>query len=263
MDKSSIKSRRNPRITGESAGELRNFQTIKASEPILSIIKGLYDACGMPMYGPAAKSNLPELPLWARNICEQLRLTILKRVLELKPEGGEIDWRNFGRMMGVCQRLATYLKSGWAETDFKPQSEVSETSTSNKPILVPPTELLEQVEEAFIDSMDSALAQKSEPQCEFLSGVAEGYELFLDARGQFAGDRGRTTVYFELLSRWQDIEAMRQSNPPKTCVDLYRLIAPGLGDVHQERFEWFYALCKEIGLAMKNQGRPRKSKAKK
>src|ERR1700722_13033973 len=110
MEESSTEAKEHSGSEKTSEPAPDNFQTIKASLPILSIIKGLYDACGMPMYGPAAKSDLPELPQWAKNICEQLRLTIFKRVLELMPQGEQMDWRNLGRMMGLCQRLAVYLK---------------------------------------------------------------------------------------------------------------------------------------------------------
>jgi hypothetical protein len=264
MEKENAEFKKQSRSECNRGSASENFQTIKASLPILSIIKGMYDACGMPMYGPAATSDLPELPQWAKNICEQLRLTIFKRVLELEPHGEKMDWRNFGRMMGICQRLAAYLKKGWAETDFRRHSvrknnvASSELNEANKPILTPPTVLLEQVEGAFIDWMDVVLAQNAQPQSEYLSGVAEGYEMLLDTQGQFVGDRGRTTAYFELLSRWVKIEEMRHAKPPKNCLDLYELVAPSLGDPRCERYEVFFRICRDIGLSMTKRGRPRK-----
>jgi len=78
-------------------------------------------------------------------------------------------------------------------------------------------------------------------------------------QGQFVGDRGRTTIYFELLSRWMEIEEMRQAKPAKTCAELYELVAPSLGDPRRERIEWFFGVCKRIGLRMGTPGRPRKS----
>jgi hypothetical protein len=183
--------------------------------------------CGRFILGrPAEHSGIPELPQWSNNICEQLRLTIFKHVLELQPLDEEKDWRTFGRMMGLCQRLAVYLKRNFVETDFKrPAAELKALASAvsndaNKPILVPPKDLLKQMEGAFIVSMDVALTQSSEDQFEFLPGLTEGYELFMDAHGQFSCDRGRTSIYFELLSRWQEIEVMRQFNPPQTCIDL-------------------------------------------
>jgi hypothetical protein len=173
-----------------------------------------------------------------------------------------MDWRNFGKIMGICQRLAVYLKSGCSETDFKPRSDMSNTfaltSDANKPILVPPTKLLEQVEGAFVDSMDAALAQKAESQSEYLSGLAEGYEMVLDAQGQFVGDRGRTAIYLELLSRWEEIEEMRQATPRKSCAHLYERVASCLGDPRRERFDWFYGVCKHVGLGLGLEGRPKK-----
>jgi hypothetical protein len=76
MERENAESKEHAGSEKKSEPHSENFQTIKASLPILSLIKGLYDACGMPMYGPAATSELPELPQWAKNICEQLRLTI-------------------------------------------------------------------------------------------------------------------------------------------------------------------------------------------
>src|ERR1700722_19244691 len=225
MEESSTEAKEHSGSEKTSEPAPDNFQTIKASLPILSIIKGLYDACDMPMYGPATTSDLSKLPQWAKNICEQLRLTIFKRVLELVSEGEQMNWRTSGRMMGVCQRLAVYLKKTFAETYFKRPAALTESGDANKPILVPPKDLVEQMEGAFIDSMDSALAQSSEDQFEFLCGLTEGYELFMDARGQFVGDRGRTTAFFELLSRWMEIEEMGKSKPSKTCADLYALVA--------------------------------------
>jgi hypothetical protein len=87
MENENAESKDHPGGETKNGPAPEKVHTIKASLPILSIIKGMYDACGVPMYDPAAESELPELPQWAKNICEQLRLTILKRLLELKPQG--------------------------------------------------------------------------------------------------------------------------------------------------------------------------------
>ena len=103
------------------------------------------------------------------------------------------------------------------------------------------------------------LGQAPAKQYEFFAGLAEGQVLVWDTQGQFVGDRGRTTIYFELLSRWTEIEEMRHAKPAKTCADLYELVAPALGDPPRERIEWFFGVCKRIGLRMGTPGRPRKS----
>ena len=49
-------------------------------------------------------------PDWAKIICGKLRRTILKSVLRLKPKSAtEINWRNYGRCIGIMERHKTFL----------------------------------------------------------------------------------------------------------------------------------------------------------
>jgi hypothetical protein len=218
---------------------------------LLTILKGLYQTCGMVMLMPAELKETPDLPDWAMNICTQLRLTIFKRLLELKPENETINWRNYGRMIGILQRQFTYFEE-WKKGGCAPGLES----------MVVPSQL-NSLRNSVKNSIDSAFGQSAVIQNEFLAGMHEGYESFLDTQGQFAGDRGRNTLYFALLAHWMEIEEMREAQPPVTCFQLYKLFAPGLGDAACKRFEWFKVFCKEIGLNMTTPGRPRKSGVKK
>ena len=50
-----------------------------------------------------------ELPDWGRNIVNRLGRTIFKPVLKLRPGSG-INWRNYGRMLGVMERFKAFSK---------------------------------------------------------------------------------------------------------------------------------------------------------
>jgi hypothetical protein len=235
---------------------------IKCALPLLAIVKGIYQACGLPVVITPGEAEAPELPPWAGNICEQLRVTIFKRLVELKPEGNQIQWRNFGRLMGICQRETSFLKNEWSSVAANNGAPMPLGLDKTGTPVAPPLGLLNDMQETFKDSFDDSLAQTPEHLHEFLSGLAEGYEMFLDTQGQLVGDRGRTMIYFELLSRWIEIEDMRHGHPPKTFACLYRQISAALGDPRGDRFEWFIGVCKGIGLTMGTEGRPRKSARK-
>lgn len=215
---------------------------IKFAIRILAIVKGLYQTCLQGHFDSAEMQQLPDLPDWAKNICEQLHRTIFKRLIELKPANEQIEWRNFGRMLGVCQR----------ESIFLGDTAGSNPGTDN-------SELLDALNQGLLDSMQTGMKQTPEQQAEFFAGFAEGCELFLDSQGQLTGDKGRTSVYFALLGVWMEIEEMRQAVPRKSFSDAYKLLAHTLGDSRGERFDWFYCVCKEIGLGLGTEGRPRKS----
>jgi hypothetical protein len=75
----------------EQGGRINETSKTEDSSPIggmlhlLSIGKGLYEACGLLMSGPFREWPMPELPQWAKNTCEQLRLTVLRGGLDFRP----------------------------------------------------------------------------------------------------------------------------------------------------------------------------------
>jgi hypothetical protein len=229
-----------------------------------SIAKGLGDACELSVFGPVGESEIPELPPWAKNICGQLRLTIFKRLLELEPVKGNLDWKELGRLMGACQRhlgISAEAAPELVKVKSPVKWQINEPGAGTSvPVTI--NDCRRQMRKTFDELFRAGLARSPQKQKEFLCGLAEGYEVFMDAQGQFSGDRGRTAVYLELLGRWVDIEEMRRADPPPTCLDFYQRIASALGDPRQQRFDWFVDVCNEIGLGLRKRGRPRKSRQK-
>jgi len=82
---------------------------IRCATRLLAITKGIYEICGMSIAGTPDLAEIPELPKWARNVCAQLQVTIFKHLVELRPQGTQMDWHNAGRMLGVWQRRITFL----------------------------------------------------------------------------------------------------------------------------------------------------------
>ncbi len=158
---------------------------IRCAMRLLSVVKGLYQACGLPITGTESLNDLPDLPRWAGNICEQLHRTIFKRLLDLQPGGGEVDWRNLGRLLGVLQRQCTFLDDAWenAEVVAPDQATAPPTATVGK-FRHPQSDLLQALHDSIRDSIINGLDGTAINQNEFLSGIAEGYESFLDTQGQ-------------------------------------------------------------------------------
>src|ERR1700722_11726217 len=88
----------------------------------LSIGRSLYRACGMESDDAPGGEPVPALPEWGNNICAQLRLTIFKRLLQLKPQGDVIDWRNLGSILGVGMRLLGFFGHDAPDLDAAPPS---------------------------------------------------------------------------------------------------------------------------------------------
>jgi hypothetical protein len=249
--------------------EQRGSQTepvsyIRCATRLLAIVGGIYRACGLTMLGPPQSMEIPELPSWAGNICEQLARTIFKRLAELRPEGEQADWRNTGRMLGVWQRIITFLADAWknGERVLPEEALAPSTAPADSFVVIPQSDLLQSVQESLKNQILESFLQNPAEQEEFFAGLHEGHKMFLDTNGQLVGDRGRTQVYLVLLGNWMEIEEMRKGRPSKTCLDLYEMLAPSLGDPHRERFEWFNDVCNGIGLCMKTPGRPRKNPRK-
>ena len=237
---------------------------IRCAVRLLAISKGIYEVCGLPMAGTPELKQVPDLPVWAKNICAQLQMTIFKRLVEMRPEANQADWRNAGRMLGVWQRLITFLAEAWKDTECVSPAEATAPSEvpSDSFAMIPQCDLLQSEQEWLTFSFVNSRAQNPSDQEEFFAGLHEGHKLFLDTNGQFTGDRGRTKVYLVLLANWMEIEDLRQSNPGTTRRDLYGLLALELGDRTGERLPWFNDVCDEIGLRTTEPGRPSKSRKK-
>ena len=241
----------------------------------------LRQAAGLePM--PYWERSKPE-PEWGRNISLRLRNTILKSICKLRPNG-EINWRNYGRCIGLLERYKTFqehdvprilhenqLDELTEEEWSKLQPQLGEEQArqyylkilgrpgDDKATLDEVLELVRQRETEHLDKIRETavyfVAQQTARDAKlFWEGVGEGYSLFLDEMGKFSGDDRRANVYMELLSIQNEIEKMRRKLPAISRNDLREELkkSPDFEDRGQK---WFNDVCDEIELSMKGQGR--------
>jgi hypothetical protein len=225
------------------------------------------------------------VPGWYHNIADILVKTVFKGLLALDSKG-QFDARNFGRTTGMILRgtvffgkeFETMLKTGklWdlSEDQEKKLDAVSgievlfgfASKKFNRPIRNE-NQLVNQgfrhLEKWAINLLKGFKGQfvqlwnlPIEEQHKFLCGIAEGFILFLDSEGQFAGDRGRTTLYLNLIKFWPEIAAMQKAEPSKSRRDLQTWLINEAKIPISDNEEWFDHLCDEIGLSMKRAGRP-------
>lgn len=246
------------------------------------------EACGVQAREPQLCKHLPS---WSNNIALRFGKTIFKSALALAPRD-RFEARDYGRMVGVLMRGAVFtLKemkpllqreglwdlSEQQEGDlnqlagmnlvFQIASEIFARDIRTEKQLVKALEnqgekwannLVEQTKQAML----YLWGQSVEQQHQFLSGVPEGFVLFLDSEGNFAGDRRRTEIYLYLLVFWPEIVEMQQADPPKTRKELLEWLERQ-GSTREKQVQFFedeqrfYDLCDDIGLVMKARGRPK------
>jgi hypothetical protein len=227
-------------------------------------------------------------PDWAKNICGKLRRTILKSVLKLKPKSRtEINWRNYGRCIGIMERYMVFLnhdvprileKEGF--NDISPekwkkiQPLLGEETAREYYLKVlkrpaddpaPLTELAElaiQKQSEHLEALKQVafyhLAhQSAKPGKVFLKGMSEGYTAFLNEDGEFAGDDRRADIHFELLAWQHDIEKMRRIIPQKNNQHLVSELKK-LSEFKNKSPDWFKEVFKDIKFSIGPRGRPRK-----
>ena len=227
-------------------------------------------------------------PDWAKNICGKLRRTILKSVLKLRPKSQtEINWRNYGRCIGIMERYKTFLnqdvprileKEGF--NDISPekwgkiQPLLGEETAREYYLKVlkrpaddpaPLTELVElaiQKQSEHLEALKQVafyhLAhQSAKPGKIFLKGMSEGYTAFLNEDGEFAGDDRRADIHLELLAWQHDIEKMRRIIPQKNNQHLVSELKK-LSEFKNKSQDWFKDVFKDVKLSIGPRGRPRK-----
>jgi hypothetical protein len=94
----------------------------------------------------------------------------------------------------------------------------------------------------------------------FFKGVAEGYELFVDERADFCGDRGRTDVYLNLLSCFIEVEKLRRTLPPTTRSEYYDRLTK-VFKLPPKAYDWFNDVCDDIKFPLNDLGRKRRAAA--
>lgn len=227
-------------------------------------------------------------PAWVKNVCGKLRRTILKSVMKLrpKPEAG-INWRNYGRVIGIMERYKTFLnvdvprileKEGF--NDISPerwekiQPVLGEETARDYYLKVlkrpaddpaPLAELVGLAIEKQLENLEALkqvaiyhqASQSAKTVSVFLQGVGEGYTAFLNEDGEFAGDDRRADIHLELLAWQHDIEKMRRIIPTKNNQHLVSELKK-LAEFKNKSGDWFKEVFKDIKLSIGSRGRPRK-----
>ncbi len=225
-----------------------------------------------------------ETPEWTKNICRKLRNTILKSVLKLRPNG-RVNWRNFGRCVGLMERYRTFLakdvpamlkadgldkvsKKRWAKIEPLLGEEkmrqyylkiLERPADDQTPAFDLWTIALERqmvnLEKQKQMAFYHLTSQSAKTGAMFMKGMGEGYCIFLNEEGQFSGDDRRADIHCELLA-WQfDIEKMRKSVLPATRKKLFAEIQK-LPEFKNKTQDWFDDVCKDIKLSLTRRGRP-------
>ena len=233
------------------------------------------------------KNEQNRLPKWSMKIVGQLRKTILKPILNLRPKG-EINWQNYGKIIGILDRCKTFLL--WDLSRFIKDEELDKITHEQWEKLQPKNQLRSYViqmlkravseDESLDDLVEETIKRKIEflekikvvallhvsqqgpkNHAMFLKGLEQGYNAFLDVEGKFSGDRGRTEIYTELLSSQHEIEKMRRMLPERTDEDLYDHLKPWYKFPHpkEKALKWLRDVCDDICLSMTGKrGRPHK-----
>lgn len=225
------------------------------------------------------------VPKWGKKILEQFKKTIMRPVLKLRP-GAETDCQQYGKIIGILNRQIKFFQSGvweiaeregWdkiTEEDWERIQPRAQLRAHLVKILNRPVADNEAVEDlaweaierkiTHLENLRSAAYQfvsnrSAKEQSLFYKGMAQGYELFINAVGDFCGDRGRTEIYLELLSSQYEIEKMRRMLPARNDSDLYEHLKPWhrFPNGREAGTAWLRKVCDDISLYMTGKrGRP-------
>src|SRR5579884_1374780 len=160
MSNSRIKNLETGRVV-QTGSQTKNVAYIRCSPRFLAIVQGISQACDMPMMVPLQGAEIPPLPAWAGKICEQLSKTIFKRLLELRPQGDQVNWRNVGKMLGVWQRIVTVLAERWKDSEcVLPEEAIAPPKEApDSCVMIPQTDLLAAMQESLTASIVDNLAK--------------------------------------------------------------------------------------------------------
>lgn len=228
------------------------------------------------------------MPGWCGNIVKQFGKTIFKPIRKLAPQG-KVDWRNYGKLVGMIERYKTFLihdvpriaeeelgditDEQWKR--IEPQLGLDQTRACLIKALDRPVaddeslenlgvEAVERQFEALETHRQVALAhvasQDSKATALFYKGMGEGYESFLDERGKFCGDRGRTDIHLTLISCMMEVEKFRQKLPPTSRPRYYDSLTK-VFRLTPKAYDWFNDVCDDIKFPLNNLGRKRRDPA--
>ena len=271
------------RIETDSAQMVEGCRTTTIFEQAIDIQVELAKSVDLPGDLLPVKPKR-ELPKWVLKIHERFRKTILKPVLKLRPNG-TMNWRNYGRMIGIIERKKAFLlhdiprilkEEGFDSISDERWERIRAMLGEEKlrqcliKVLRRPVADEEPLEKLADEVLERQLKhdeelksiafyhvaqQDAKTTALFYKGLAEGYTCFLDKNGFFSGDRGRTSIYFDLLSCQLEIEKYRRTMPVKSRRDLQRWVINEARIRITNDDDWFDHLCDEICLSMKGVGR--------
>jgi hypothetical protein len=200
-----------------------------------------------------------------------------------------VDWRAFGRWLGVIETMVHLVEGGgferlWKET-FGEQGEEAtrlflklifglKESEIDGLMAEAPNEKPGEFEAKYAVAIETyhrwkrALERGTalprqwgiEAVVATHRGIAEGSVGIINERLELSQGSNREGVYFFLAAVWPEIQAMQNSNPPLSRMDLHRWLEPFVKDgiVSLGDYGQLCDVCDEIGLKMKGRGRPRK-----
>jgi hypothetical protein len=203
----------------------------------------------------------------------------------LKPKKRKVNWRYYGRMIGIMERYKTFLakdvphilkKEGLSRMSKKewkkiqPRLGLKEARQYYLKILGRPkddrTPLLKltvialEKQLAHLENLKQAAffhlaSQTAKTTNVFLKGMSEGYNAFLNEAGEFSGDDRRADIHLELLAWQHDIEKMRRSVPQKYNKHLVAELKK-LPEYKNKTTDWFNDVFKDIKFSVGARGRP-------
>jgi hypothetical protein len=252
-------------------------------EQVTDVQIELTKSLGLPLdHLPQRSSH--DLPKWSSKILEKFRQTIFKPILKLKPKG-TVSWRSYGRIFGIIERFKTFITSdleriakeeGWDKISDEQRERirplfgedkmrqhlikaVGRPVAEDEPLENLVVGYLERQFEHFEKLKNDALWFVAQSDAKttalFFKGMSEGYNCFLDENGGFAGDRGRTSLYFQFLTYRLEIERYRRTMPIKSRRDFQIWVFEKAKIPIPKDGEWFDHFCDEICLSVKGVGR--------
>jgi hypothetical protein len=258
--------------------------------PTLLELMASYDAEAKRQLGINVEID-PELPVvplpnWGKRIMKQFGKTIFKPILKLRPSK-KTTCQDYGKLVGILNRCITFFREDagkifeaeglgeisnedWEKIQPSDQLRAHVVKQLGRPVA--DTQALEDLvaelmekrikywEELRTQAFQFMAQGNAKDNAMFHKGMAQGYEIFMDAYGQFSGNRGRTEIYMELLSSVHEIEKMRRMLPPRNDSDLYEYLEPWyrFPNGREAGKAWLRKVCDDISLYMTGKrGRPR------
>lgn len=224
-------------------------------------------------------------PKWTKNIYRNFSKTILKPLLKLKPNRRKVNWRDFGRIIGILARFQTFFRhdipailkaegldkisdARWAR--MQPLlGEKMAHAYCLKVLKLPADSIVSDeglnyiswhkqivlIERMNWNALSLVSLQDAKVNELFFQGMREGYAAVLNSDGEFSADDRRAGIHFELLGCQSDIEKMRRTVPQKhnkhLIDDLKRL-----SEFKNRSDDWFNDVFKDIKLSIGKRGRP-------